>query len=217
MERTGRLQVWSHSQGIFNLRRDLALAFGLQPDAVTVCHADGAGCYGHNGADDVAFDAAWLAQHAAGRPVRLQWTRQQEMANSPMGAAMTVTVEAGVDDAGNLQSWKQEVWSQGHGTRPGRGKTPTLLGAWQTAHPSPVTMAVNQPPNTGGGIGSQRHAALRHPRSPCGEPPGAGHALARVGAALAGRARERAGGGIDHRRNRQGASTAIRWRTGWTI
>ena len=152
----GALKVWSHSQGIFNLRRDLALAFGLQTDAVTVCHADGAGCYGHNGADDVAFDAAWLAQHAAGRPVRLQWTRQQEMANSPMGAAMTVTVEAGVDGAGNLQSWKQEVWSQGHGTRPGRGKTPTLLGAWQTANPAPVTMAVNQPPNTGGG--SDRNA-----------------------------------------------------------
>lgn len=146
-----QLQVWSHTQGIFNLRRDLALAFGLPADAVTVCHADGAGCYGHNGADDVAFDAAWLARQAGGRPVRLQWTRQQEMANSPLAPAMTVGVEAAVDDGGNLVSWKQEVWSQGHGTRPGRGKTPALLGAWQTAQPSPVTMAVNQPPNTGGG------------------------------------------------------------------
>ncbi len=146
-----QLQVWSHTQGIFNLRRDLALAFGLPVDAVTVCHADAAGCYGHNGADDVAFDAAWLARHAQRRPVRLQWTRQQEMANSPLAPAMTVGVEAAVDDAGNLVSWKQEVWSQGHGTRPGRGKTPALLGAWQTAQPFPVTMAVNQPPNTGGG------------------------------------------------------------------
>ena len=152
----GGLQVWSHSQGIFNLRRDLALAFGLPADGVTVCHADGAGCYGHNGADDVAFDAAWLARHAGGRPVKLQWTRQQEMANSPLGAAMTVAVEAGIDAAGNLLSWTQEVWSQGHGTRPGRGKTPTLLGAWQTAEPAPVTMAVNQPPATGGG--SDRNA-----------------------------------------------------------
>ncbi len=150
------LKVWSHSQGIYNLRRDLALAFGLPANAVTVCHADGAGCYGHNGADDVAFDAAWLAKHASGRPVRLQWTRQQEMANSPMGAAMTVLVEAGIDEAGNLRSWKQEVWSQGHGNRPGRGKTPALLGAWQTAKPFPVIMAVNQPPATGGG--SDRNA-----------------------------------------------------------
>jgi nicotinate dehydrogenase subunit B len=154
--RGAQLQVWSHSQGIFNLRRDLALAFGLPVDSVTVCHADGAGCYGHNGADDVAFDAAWLARHADGRPVRLQWTRQQEMANSPMGCAMTVELEAAVDDDGNLVSWRQEVWSQGHGTRPGRGKTPTLLGAWQTAEPFPVAMAVNQPPHTGGG--SDRNA-----------------------------------------------------------
>jgi nicotinate dehydrogenase subunit B len=154
--RDAGLQVWSHTQGIFNLRRDLALAFGLPVAAVTVCHADGAGCYGHNGADDVAFDAAWLARHADGRPVRLQWTRRQEMANSPMGCAMAVQVEAGIDDDGNLVSWRQEVWSQGHGTRPGRGKTPTLLGAWQTAEPSPITIAVNQPPHTGGG--SDRNA-----------------------------------------------------------
>ena len=74
-----QLQVWSHSQGIFNLRRDLALAFKTGPEAVTVCHADAAGCYGHNGADDVAFDAAWLALQAQGRPVRVEWTRAQEM------------------------------------------------------------------------------------------------------------------------------------------
>jgi nicotinate dehydrogenase subunit B len=150
------LQVWSHSQGIFNLRRDLGVAFDLPADAVTVSHCEGAGCYGHNGADDAAFDAAWLARYASGRPVRTQWTRQSEMANSPLGAAMTVTVEAGVDEAGNLHSWKQEVWSQGHGSRPGRDKTPALLGAWQTEHAFPVTMAVNAAPAAGGG--SDRNA-----------------------------------------------------------
>jgi CO/xanthine dehydrogenase Mo-binding subunit len=152
----GALRVTSHSQGIFNLRRDLALAFGLQSDAVTVSHAEGAGCYGHNGADDVAFDAAWLARHAAGRPVRVQWTRQQEMANSPLAPAMSVRIEAAVDAAGRLVAWAQDVWSQGHGTRPGRGATPALLGAWQTAQPAPVILAVNQPPATGGG--SDRNA-----------------------------------------------------------
>ena len=104
----------------------------------------------------MAFDAAWLAQHAQGRPVRLQWTRQQEMANAPLAPAMAVAVEASVDATGRLVAWKQEVWSQGHGTRPGRGATPALLGAWQTARPAPVTMAVNQPPHTGGG--SDRNA-----------------------------------------------------------
>jgi len=48
----GKLVVWSHSQGIFNLRRDLALALGMREDAIIVRHAEGAGCYGHNGADD---------------------------------------------------------------------------------------------------------------------------------------------------------------------
>jgi nicotinate dehydrogenase subunit B len=150
------LQVFSHSQAIFNLRRDLALAFGVPLDSVAVSHWEGAGCYGHNGADDVAFDAAWLARRAAGRPVKIQWTRHSEMTNSPLGAAMTVAVEAGVDEHGRLVSWRHHVWSQGHGTRPGRGETPALLGAWQTANASPVTMAVNQPPASGGG--SDRNA-----------------------------------------------------------
>ena len=150
------LQVWSHSQAIFNLRRDLAIAFGMPVDSVTVSHWEGAGCYGHNGADDVAFDAAWLARQSAGRPVKIQWTRHSEMANSPLGAAMTVAVQASVDESGRLLSWQQHVWGQGHGTRPGRGDTPALLGAWQTANASPVTMAVNQPPAAGGG--SDRNA-----------------------------------------------------------
>jgi CO/xanthine dehydrogenase Mo-binding subunit len=69
---------------------------------------------------------------------------------------MAVRLEAGLDEAGNLLSWKQEVWSQGHGTRPGREKTPALLGAWQTADPFPVTMAVNAALSVGGG--SERNA-----------------------------------------------------------
>ncbi|MDB5882647.1 MAG: hypothetical protein JWP43_2525, partial [Ramlibacter sp.] len=142
----GALQIWTHSQGIFNLRRDLALAFARPLESVTVSHWEGAGCYGHNGADDVAFDAAWLAQQAGGRPLRIQWTRHAEMAHSPLGAAMTVSVEAAVDESGRLVSWQQEVWGQGHGTRPGRDDTPALLGAWQTANATPVIMAVNQPP-----------------------------------------------------------------------
>jgi nicotinate dehydrogenase subunit B len=162
--RPGELHVWSHTQGIFNLRRDLSLAFGLQADAVSVCHVEGAGCYGHNGADDVAFDAAWLARHAQGRPVRVQWTRQQEMANAPLGPAMVVAVEASVDAGGRLVAWKQDVWSQGHGTRPGRGGTPSLLGAWQTAQPAPVPMAVNAPLQAGGGSDRNSVPPYRVPR-----------------------------------------------------
>lgn len=145
------LEVWTHSQGIFNLRRDLALAFALPVDDVCVSHVEGAGCYGHNGADDVAFDAAWLARRTRGQPVRVQWTRAAEMGHAPLAPAMAVAVEAEVDEAGRLRAWKQDVWSQGHGTRPGRGATPALLGAWQTADPFPVPMAVNAALSAGGG------------------------------------------------------------------
>jgi hypothetical protein len=150
------LEVWSHSQGIYNLRRDLALAFGLIPEQVHVSHVEGAGCYGHNGADDVAWDAAWLAQQVPGRPVRVQWTRQAELGHAPLAPAMAVRIEAGLDANGQLVEWTQTVWGQGHGTRPGRGQTPALLGAWQTADPSPVSLAVNAAMAVGGG--SERNA-----------------------------------------------------------
>lgn len=151
-----QLEVWSHSQGIYNLRRDLALAFGMAADQVQVSHAEGAGCYGHNGADDVAFDAAWLAQRVPGRPVRVQWTRQAELGHAPLAPAMAVGIQAGLNTEGHIVGWTQTVWSQGHGTRPGRGKTPALLGTWQTSEPQPVTMAVNAALAVGGG--SERNA-----------------------------------------------------------
>ena len=58
----GKLTVWTHSQGVFPLRRDLAKALKLDPSAVRCVHVEGSGCYGHNGADDVALDAALLAR-----------------------------------------------------------------------------------------------------------------------------------------------------------
>ncbi len=150
------LEVWSHSQGIYNLRRDLALAFGLAPDQVQVSHAESAGCYGHNGADDVAFDAAWLARQVPGRPLRVQWTRQAELGHAPLAPAMAVRIDAALSPEGLLLDWSQTVWSQGHGTRPGRGLTPALLGAWQTHNPAPVNLAVNAAMAVGGG--SERNA-----------------------------------------------------------
>jgi len=152
----GKLKVWTHSQGIFNLRRDLALALCMRAEDITVEHHEGAGCYGHNGADDVAFDAALLAQMADDKPVRVQWTRKDEFGVAPLGPAMAVAICASVDANGRINNWSQEVWSQGHGTRPGRGTTPALLGAWQQQNHFPVTMAVNAAMAVGGG--SERNA-----------------------------------------------------------
>jgi nicotinate dehydrogenase subunit B len=151
-----KLRVWTHSQGIFNLRRDLALAFGLAEDRIIVDHVQGAGCYGHNGADDVAFDAAWLARAAAGRPVRIQWSRADELAWSPFGPAMAVELEADLDDAGSVAAWRHTIWSNGHTSRPGRAKTPALLGAWHLAKPFERLPAIN-PPIAGGG-GAERNS-----------------------------------------------------------
>ncbi len=150
------LHVWTHSQGVYNLRADLALVFSLPPERIVVEHAEGAGCYGQNGADDVALDAALLARGAEGRAVRLQWSREDELAWSPFGAAQAIDLEADLDADGNILAWRHDVWGNGHVTRPGRAGKPTLQAAWQLAKPSPRPVATN-PPLAGGG-GQERNA-----------------------------------------------------------
>jgi CO/xanthine dehydrogenase Mo-binding subunit len=151
-----RVHVWSHTQGIFNLRADLALALSLPPEAIVVEHREGAGCYGHNGADDVALDAALLARAVPGRPVRVSWSRGDELAWAPFGPAMAVDVAADLDAAGEVLAWRAAVWSNGHSLRPGRSATPTLLAAAHRADPAPAMVAINMPLATGGG--SDRNA-----------------------------------------------------------
>jgi CO/xanthine dehydrogenase Mo-binding subunit len=146
-----RLHVWTHSQGIFNLRRDLALAFGIEPEAVRVQHVQGAGCYGHNGADDVAFDAVWLARRVPGQPVRVLWSRNDELTRSPLGPAMVVQLQADLDESGEVLHWRHQVWSSGHSQRPGRSATPALLGSWQTENAFAQPPAINMPLSSGGG------------------------------------------------------------------
>jgi CO/xanthine dehydrogenase Mo-binding subunit len=150
------IRVWTHSQGVYNLRADLALIFGLPVERIVVEHIEGAGCYGQNGADDVALDAVLLARDAGSRPVSLTWSRADEMAWAPLGAAQAVDIEAGLDASGNVVAWCHSVWGNGHVSRPGRGKTPTLLTATQLAKPFPRVIAAN-PPLAGGG-GSERNA-----------------------------------------------------------
>jgi hypothetical protein len=122
-----RLQVWSHTQGIYLLRAELARALGLADDDVTVTHVEGPGCYGHNGADDAAMDAALLAMAVPGRPVQVVWSRADELTWAPFGAAAMVRVAADVDAAGNVLSWQHEIWGNGHSTRPGSTRSVALL------------------------------------------------------------------------------------------
>ena len=114
----GELTVWTQSQGVFPLRGALARALGLDPSKVVVIHAQGAGCYGHNGADDVALDAALLALQVPPRPVRVQWMREDEFAWAPLGSPMAVRIRGAVHPDGKLADWSSEIWSGPHGRRP---------------------------------------------------------------------------------------------------
>ena len=146
-----RVRVWTHSQGVYFLRTDLALVLKLPIENITVEHMEGAGCYGHNGADDVALDAVLLAKAAGGRPVRVQWSRQDEMSQAPFGAAMAIEIEADLDAQGEIIDWRHSIWSNGHTARPGRAAQPALLAATELANPHPRYIATNPPPANGGG------------------------------------------------------------------
>ncbi|MBP0495683.1 molybdopterin cofactor-binding domain-containing protein [Pararoseomonas indoligenes] len=145
------LEVWSHSQSIFALRRDLGLALRLPAERIVVHHREGAGCYGHNGADDVALDAALVARAMPGTPVRVQWSREDELGWAPFAAANLVAVEAKVAEDGTLLSWAQDVYGNGHLSRPGCAETPSLLAASHLAAPFPAPVALNPAPAGGGG------------------------------------------------------------------
>jgi CO/xanthine dehydrogenase Mo-binding subunit len=146
-----RVHVWTHSQGVYFLRADLALVLKLPVENITVEHMEGAGCYGHNAADDVALDAVLLAKAANGRPVRVQWSREDEMSHAPFGAAMAIEIEADLDAQGEIVDWRHNIWSNGHTARPGRAAQPALLAATELAKPFPRYIATNPPQASGGG------------------------------------------------------------------
>jgi len=123
----GRLTVWTHSQGIYSLRASMADALNMDEAAIHLIHAPGAGCYGHNGADDAALDAALVACAIPGKPVLLKWSREDEHAWEPYGSCMSMDLCASLDRDGSVMAWSQETYSDTHVTRPRPG--PNRLGA----------------------------------------------------------------------------------------
>jgi CO/xanthine dehydrogenase Mo-binding subunit len=115
----GKFTVWTHSQGVFPLRKALAELLRVQVPSVHCIHVEGSGCYGHNGADDVAADAALLARAVPGRAVRVQWMREDEHRWEPLGPPMVANARATLDHTGAIVDWRYEVWSNTHSTRPG--------------------------------------------------------------------------------------------------
>jgi CO/xanthine dehydrogenase Mo-binding subunit len=147
--RDGHLTVWTHCQGVYPLRAALARMLKLDPAVISVRHVQGPGCYGHNGADDAAADAAAIALRVPGRPIRVRWRRQEEFAFEPVSPAMAVKVRARLDTHGQPIDWTTEIWSGTHQGRPGGGAT--LLAAEALPNPPPVPAPTDVPDAAGGG------------------------------------------------------------------
>jgi CO/xanthine dehydrogenase Mo-binding subunit len=155
------LSVFTHSQGVGPLRQAIARALGIDLDRISVTHRHSAGCYGQNGADDAALDAAITAMGYRGAPVRVQWTRENEMSVAPFGPAMVVHIAATVGASGRPHNWQADIWSCSHGRRPGMGGKVNLIAAgeigcegegWEDGEPFDV-------PDQAGGGGTRNAVA----------------------------------------------------------
>jgi len=145
----GNVAVWTHSQGVYPLRKALADMLQLPEARVRCIHMEGSGCYGHNGADDVAADAALIARAVPGRPVRVHWMRDDEHMWEPYGPAMVTQVRAALDQGGIIVDWQFDVWSNSHSTRP--TSAGGLMPAWHLAIPAAPPRPEPIPQPTGGG------------------------------------------------------------------
>jgi CO/xanthine dehydrogenase Mo-binding subunit len=120
--------VYSATQGAHQLVAPIAALLGMPAEKVRVIFTEGSGCYGHNGADDVAGDAALLSQ-AVGRPVRVQWSREDEHAWEPEGPAMLFEMAGAVSADGKISAWTYDAWTPTHGARPTRDPATLVPGA----------------------------------------------------------------------------------------
>ena len=154
----------------------------------SLIHVEGSGCYGHNGADDAAADAALIARAMPGVPIRVQWMREQEHAWEPYGPAMVTKLKASLDEAGKIADWNFEVWSNTHSMRPGGAGC--MLAAQHMAQPfavpAPKPLAV-----AGRRRRPQRDPDLHLPQCPCGASLHPGDAASDFGDARARRLSQR--------------------------
>ena len=160
----GRLKVRCASQGIEPLRGVLARVLDMPVEAIAVSHIDGSGCYGHNGSDDAALDAALVARALPGREILVQWRREDEHAFEPYGPAMRIDLQANVSESGRILDWRHDVWSFPHGGRPSPANPGVdLLAAWHLASPFQPSLAVVKP-HTASGMDRNAEPLYRFPR-----------------------------------------------------
>ena len=149
----GRLKIFSASQGIEPLRGVVARTLDMPVEDIDVVHVDGSGCYGHNGADDAALDAALVARALPGRGILVQWRREDEHAFEPYGPAMRISLAANVDKSGRVLDWRHDIWSFPHGGRPSPANPGVdLLAAWHLAEPFKPSLAIARSVTAPGGM-----------------------------------------------------------------
>ena len=140
----GKATIWSGTQGVWPLRGSAAILLGMNPEDVHVIFTRGSGCYGHNGADTVSYDAALLSQ-AVGKPVRVQLSRKDEMAWENYGYAYVLDCRAGLDANGNIIVWDHETWSPMLGNRPGEGRPGNVITGFLAGFEPEAFRAQNPP------------------------------------------------------------------------
>lgn len=137
---SGTARIWSATQGVYPQRDSVALVLGIPSRNVEVIFVEGSGCYGLNGADTVSYDAAVLSQ-AVGSPVRVQFTRKDEMAaGENYGPAYVIDLRAGVDEHGDILVWDYEGWSLTKGNRPSATQPGNIITGALLGFPTPPLM-----------------------------------------------------------------------------
>ncbi len=155
MTDAGKLKIQSHSQGPYVIRAAIAQALGMEAEDIEVDHVENAGCYGHNGADDAAMDAAMLARQMPGHPILLKWEREDEHQWEPYSPAMLMKMQASLKD-GRITAWNADVFSESHGGRPVPfGSVSNLVAAW---HKSDSMPRADARPGRGNHSGIHRNA-----------------------------------------------------------
>jgi CO/xanthine dehydrogenase Mo-binding subunit len=133
----GKLTIWTHNQGVYPMRALAARITGLAPEAIEVIHGQGPGCYGHNGADDPPIDAALIAIRRPGRPIRVQWRREDEFGYAPVGTAMLMELSAELDASGRLVDYTAEIWNTPHTGARGTAVAESALPGYVAPPPPP--------------------------------------------------------------------------------
>tara|TARA_Y100000590_G_scaffold348397_2_gene399395 strand:- start:3469 stop:5559 length:2091 start_codon:yes stop_codon:yes gene_type:complete len=144
-----KLSVYTHSQAVFPMKRTLASIFEKNEQDIDIIHYHGSGCYGHNGADDVALDAALIANELRGRPIRVVWTREDELCWSPLAPAMITTINAKVQDS-QISSFDINIKSPPHVKRPAGKNAEYLLAASHIKKPFNAPDPIDTPLDSGG-------------------------------------------------------------------